>query len=135
MIEHASHRRSCITAAALLALGVGLGGCANLGDGMASPAFVNPAQYDLYDCKQLDTERKSLTLQAADQQKLIDKANTGVGGAVVGEMVYRSDYTAMRAKLKLANEHWERNRCAEAAPAAAPTPTPPVVAPSAKPRR
>ena len=119
----------------LLALGVGLGGCANLGDGIASPAFVNPAQYDLYDCKQLAAARTSLAAQADAQQKLIDKANTGAGGAVVGEMVYRSDYTAFRAQLKLANEQWERNRCADAAPADAATPPPAAAAPPAKPRR
>lgn len=65
-------------------LALGLGGCANLGDSFASSAFIDPAKYDLYDCKQLETERTALTARTADLQKLIDKANTGAGGAVVG---------------------------------------------------
>ena len=44
-------------AIALLALGMGLGGCAEMSDGM-STAFADPSKYDLYDCKQLEVERK-----------------------------------------------------------------------------
>ena len=69
---------------ALLVPGLGLGGCANLGDSFASGAFVDPAKYDMYECKQLEPERKTLANRAAELQGLMAKADTGAGGAVWG---------------------------------------------------
>jgi hypothetical protein len=110
-------------AVALLALGASLGGCANVGDSFASGAFIDPAKYDQFDCKQLETERKALATRAAELQGLIAKAETGVGGSVVGELAYRNDYISARASSKLADEMWQRNKCATGSPAAA-TPAP-----------
>ena len=47
-------------ALALLVLGGGLAGCADMGDNVTL-AFADPAKYDLYSCKQLEPERKALT--------------------------------------------------------------------------
>ena len=122
------------SAAALLALGVGLSGCANMGDTMIS-AFADPAKYDLYDCKQLETERKALATRGADLQRLMAKAETGVGGSVVSELAYRNDYIAVRGQTKLADEAWQRNKCVATiqvtpdiplGPAAASAPPPPA---------
>jgi hypothetical protein len=115
-------------AAALLLSAVGLGGCAGMSEGM-STAFADPAKYDLYDCKQLETERKALAVRQADLQRLMAKAETGVGGAVVAEVAYRNEYIAMRGQSKFAEEAWQRNRCQNAAPPPA-TPVPPVIAPA-----
>lgn len=102
-----------------------LAGCANVGDSAVSGAFVDPAKYELFDCKQLEAERTSLEARTAQLQGLIDKAKTGVAGSVVGEAVYRNDYITTRASLKSANEAWERNKCvASATPVTAPPPTP-----------
>jgi hypothetical protein len=113
--------------AALLALGVGLCGCADMSDSMTS-AFADPAKYDLYECKQLETERKNLANRAAELQGLIAKADTGVAGPVVAELAYRNDYVSVRGQARLADEVWRRNRCRETpASAAAPaTPAPPA---------
>jgi hypothetical protein len=97
---------------ALLVLGAGLAGCASVGDTI-SPAFADPAKYDLYDCKQLESERKALADRAADLQRLIAKAETGVGGSVVVEMAYRNDVIANSGQRKLAEEGWRRNKCQE----------------------
>jgi hypothetical protein len=110
-------------ATALLALGVGLAGCAQMGESMSS-AFVDPAKYDLYDCKQLEAERKALAGRTAALQGLMAKAETGTGGAVVVEVAYRNDYIALRAQAKLADEVWERNKCQPSPPAAAAPATP-----------
>ncbi len=83
-------------------------------------------QYDLYDCKQLDAQRKSLAARTVELQRLIDKAHTGVAGSVVAEVAYRNDYITIRASAKLAEEVWRRNKCEEA-PASAATPAAPVV--------
>lgn len=122
-------RRSAIATVALCGLGCGLGGCASVGDSFASSAFVDPAKYDQYDCKQLENERKGLAARTVDLQRLIDKAETGAGGAVVGELVYRNDYISARASAKLVEDTWRSNKCVETPPAvAAPglaVPTPP----------
>src|SRR3954462_4432961 len=115
------------SAAALFALGAGLGatlgGCANVGDSFASAAFVDPAKYEQFDCKQLEAERKALATRTAELQGLIAKAETGVGGSVVGELAYRNDYISARASFKLADETWQRNKCVASSPAVA-TPAP-----------
>jgi hypothetical protein len=103
---------------ALLALGCGLGGCASMSDGMAS-AFADPAKYDLYECKQLEAERKNLATRAAELQGLIAKAQTGVAGPVVAEIAYRNEYIAVRGQANNAEEAWRRNKCHETPPSAA----------------
>jgi len=123
-----SHHRSFSRLAAvlaLLALGAGMSGCAQVGDTI-SPAFADPAKYDLYDCKQLEPERKTLAARTAELQGLMAKAETGVGGSVVSELAYRNDYIALRGQSKLADEAWRKNRCQESKPE-----TPPPAAPAA----
>jgi hypothetical protein len=121
-----------VTAMALLVLGIGLTGCANMSDSMTS-AFADPAKYDLYECKQLEAERKSLATRTAELQGLMAKAETGVAGSVVAELAYRNDYIALRGQTKLAEEAWQRNKCHETTPAAAPA-APPANARAAKPQ-
>jgi hypothetical protein len=105
---------------ALLASGCGLSGCADMGD-RVSTAFADPAKYDLYNCKQLEAERKGLASRAAELQGLMAKADTGVAGPVVAELAYRNDYIAIRGQEKFADEAWRRNDC-HATPASATTP-------------
>jgi hypothetical protein len=128
MIVRASYRQPLpgLTAAmVLLGLGLGLAGCADMSDSMTM-AFADPAKYDLYDCKQLETERKTLATRGAELQGLMAKANTGVAGPVVSELAYRNEYIAVRGQTRLADEAWQRNKCHESppgtTPAAAPAP-------------
>src|ERR1700675_5149125 len=86
-------------AAALLVLGLTLGGCADMSDSLTS-AFADPAKYDLYDCKQLEPERKALANRAAELQGLMAKADTGVAGPVVAELAYRNEYIAVRGQAR-----------------------------------
>ena len=119
-----SHCRSfqrCLATLALIALGAGLSGCAGMSDTIA-PAFADPAKYELYDCKQLEAERKTLAAKTADIQGLMTKAETGVAGPVVAEVAYRNDYIALRGQSKLADEAWQKNRCQESKPEPAPAP-------------
>src|SRR5215208_2470869 len=109
------------TAAALLAFGIGLNGCADMSDTM-STAFADPAKYDLYDCKQLETERKNLANRGAELQGLMAKAETGVAGPVVAELAYRNEYISVRGQAKFAEEAWQRSKCATTPSVAAPTP-------------
>jgi len=131
-----SHRlRGSRALLALLAAGVVLSGCAGLSETVA-PAFADPGTYELYDCKQLEAERKTLAARTADLQRLMDKAETGAGGAVVSELAYRNDYVAVRGRAQLAEEAWRRNRCRETppgAPASASAPQRPDIKPAPKP--
>jgi hypothetical protein len=105
-------------AAALLALGAGPAGCAQMGDSM-STAFADPARYELYDCKQLETERKNLATRAAEQQGLMAKAETGVAGPVVAELAYRNEAIAIEGQRKFAEEAWRKSKCHPSPPAPA----------------
>jgi hypothetical protein len=104
-------------AMALLVLGLGLGGCAEMSDSM-TVAFADPAKYDLYECKQLETERKTLASRAAELQGLMAKAETGVAGPVIAELAYRNEYVSVRGQSRFAEEAWQRNKCRASAPGA-----------------
>ena len=137
-----SHDRNrpvrALLALALLGLCAALGGCASVSDTI-SPAFVDPARYDLWDCKQLAPERRNLVKRVEDLERLMAKAETGAGGAVVAEVAYRNDYLATRGQQKLMEETWRKNKCRESDMEVAAPPTPPTVAPAsagaAKPSR
>jgi hypothetical protein len=122
--------RACRALAALLAAGLPLSGCASVSDTVA-PAFADPGKYELWDCKQLETERKNLASRTADLQKLMDKAETGTGGVVVAELAYRNEYVAVRGQTHFADDAWRRNRCRETPPGAQATPAPSAPAPAA----
>jgi hypothetical protein len=107
---------------------MGLAGCANMGDNI-STAFADPAKYELYECKQLETERKTLAARLTELQGLMAKADTGVAGPVVAELAYRNEYISVRGQSKFAEEAWQRNKCVASPPGAA-APVPPVVAPA-----
>jgi len=116
-------------AAALLVLGAGIGGCADMNDTMLS-AFADPAQFDLYDCKQLEDRRKYLATRQAELQGLMAKADTGVAGPVVAELAYRNEYIAVRAQARLADQVWERNKCRPSTPVAGAPVAPPPASPA-----
>ena len=130
-----SHRlRCCGALVVLLAAGAALSGCASMSETVA-PAFADPGKYELYDCKQLEAERKGLAARTADLQRLMDKAETGTGGAVVSELAYRNDYVAVRGSAQMAEDAWRRNRCRETPPDATPaaaTPQRPDIKPAPK---
>jgi hypothetical protein len=112
-----------LAGAALFACGTLLSGCAGMSDGMTS-AFADPAKYQLYDCKQLETERKSISVRMAELQGLMNKAQDGFAGPVVAEAVYRNDYIALRGQKKNADEAWALNKCHDSPPSKTPE-TPP----------
>ena len=136
MTAQTRHHPSFSFAAAvvLLVAAAGLGGCAGMSDGM-STAFADPAKYELYDCKQLETARKALAARTAELQGLMAKAETGAAGTVVAELAYRNEYIAVRGQVQirrgsLAEQPVRRRRAVFAAAA----PVPPVIAPAPAPK-
>ena len=126
-LSHCQLFSRSLAALALVALGAGLSGCAGMSDTI-SPAFADPAKYDLYDCKQLEPERKGLAARTAEVQGLMTKAETGVAGPVVAELAYRNEYIALRGQSKRAEEAWQKNRCHESKPEAKAAPIAPAPA-------
>src|SRR6185437_4644147 len=119
--------RRAAAAAALVGLALVLSGCADMSGDSWTTAFADPAQYELYDCKQLEPVRKSLAVRQAELQGLMAKAQTGAGGPVVSELAYRSDYISVRGEARLADDACHKNNSHEtppATPAAAASPTP-----------
>ena len=114
-----------VPGAILVALCAGLSGCADMSDSMTS-AFADPAKYNLYDCKQLETERKSLAAKLTELQGLIDKAQGGFAGPAVAEIAYRNEYISVRGQAKNAEEAWVVNKCRETAPTGAKAAAPPA---------
>jgi hypothetical protein len=128
MTATATALRACSRAAAVLgalALGAALSGCAGVGETM-STAFADPAKYELYDCKQLEPERKRIANALAENQGLMAKAETGVAGSVVSELAYRNENIALRGQSHFAEEAWRKNHCRESAAPAAPAGPPPA---------
>jgi hypothetical protein len=107
-----------LPALALLVLGIGLTGCADMSDSMTT-AFADPAKYEFFDCKQLEAERKSLATRTAELQGLMAKAETGVAGPLVSELAYRNEYVSLRGQARFADEAWQRNKCRPSPPTAA----------------
>jgi hypothetical protein len=128
---HRARTTRGVVVAALLALGAALAGCAGMSDSM-STAFADPAKYELYDCKQLEAERKALANRAAELQGLMAKAETGTGGVVIAEVAYRNDYIAVRGQSQFAEEAWRKNKCVETPP---PPPAPTAKTAAAKPAK
>jgi hypothetical protein len=118
-------------AAALVFPALVLCGCAGMGEGLTT-AFADPAKYELWDCKQLEPERKNLATRSAELQGLMAKADTGVAGPVVAELAYRNEYLAVRGQAQFAEQAWRRNRCQETPPAAAVPPANAKPAPRSK---
>jgi hypothetical protein len=117
--------------AVLGALAIGLGACASGGgSGFGSSVFIDPAKYDLYNCQQLATARKTTNDRVVELEGLMAKAETGAGGALVSGLAYQTDYRAQRAQRDAIDEKLASNNCsAELAPPPAPA------APSGKRRR
>jgi hypothetical protein len=99
-------RRAALAISAMLTLG----GCAGAAVDEAT-FFVDPARYDLYDCRQLADVRKQQSDRVDELKRLMAKAETGAGGSVVSELAYRPDYATAQANLKLANRVWDENHC------------------------
>ena len=125
-------QRGAVVALALLVLVPALAGCADMNDTMLA-GFADPAQFELYDCKQLEVQRKSLASRAAELEGLMAKANTGVAGPVVAELAYRNEYISVRAQTRLANQAWERIKCHPSTPTPGVPPAPPPAAKSVPP--
>lgn len=114
-------RAAVVRLAVLGGLAAGLGGCAT---GASSSMFVDPAKYDLYDCPQLVTARKTVNARVVELEGLMAKAETGAAGGLVSGLAYQTDYLTARGQRDLIDEKLAKGNCSttEAAPAATAAP-------------
>ena len=78
---------------------VALTGC-SMPDGAGS-LLVDPGRYSAYHCNDLAARWKVLVAREKDLRSLMEKADQGGGGAVIGSLAYRSDYDAALSEEKL----------------------------------
>ena len=85
--------------------------------------FVDPAAYDLYNCQQLGTARRTANNRVTELEGLMAKAETGAGGALMSGLAYQTDYLSERARRDQIDEKIAANNCTPA-DLAAPTHAP-----------
>jgi hypothetical protein len=61
--------------------------------------LVDSGKYQYHNCEQLSGLRKAMVAKRDDLKGLIDKAEQGTAGALVGAVVYRSDYAQTLQEL------------------------------------
>jgi hypothetical protein len=118
-------RIAVLRLAAVGTLAWGLGACAS---GPSSSVFVDPATYELYNCKQLGTARTSPNNRVIELEGLMAKAESGAAGSLVSGLAYQTDYLTQRARRDQIHEKIASNHCTPAdlaAPDKADTPSAP----------
>ena len=128
--------RGLLAAASRLAavgvLAASAGACAG---GASSSLFVDPASFDLYNCQQLGTARRTTNARVVELEGLMAKAETGAAGTLVSGLAYQTDYRANRARRDQIDEKIVSNNCTSADLAPPPAAAPPAVLPASKRRR
>jgi len=95
---------------ALLAVAVAaLAGC-SMPDG-AGTLLVDPGRYSVYHCNDLAARWKVLLAREKDLRSLMEKADQGGGGAVIGSLAYRSDYDSVLTEEKLLQRAAAEKNC------------------------
>jgi len=94
---------------AALAAGA-LGGCGVSEQGIGSLA-VDPGRYALYHCNDLVERLRALTDREGELRNLMDKANEGPAGAVMGALSYRTEYETVLSDQKLVRRMAAEKKC------------------------
>jgi hypothetical protein len=89
---------------------VALAGCGMSGG--AGSLLIDPGRYSAYHCNELAARWKILVAREKELRGLIDKANEGSGGAVIGSLAYRADYESVLGDEKLLQRTAADKNCA-----------------------
>lgn len=84
-----------------------LAGCA---DGTGS-LLVDPARYDGYSCKDIVAQWQALLVREKQLRNLINKADEGGGGVVIGALTYRVDYQTVLDQEKVLQRAAAAQKC------------------------
>lgn len=97
--------------ATAVALAMALGGCSTSGVDSSFTVFADPAKYLYYSCDQINAQLKHWTGREQELRLLMEKAETGAGGAVVNVIAYKADYVSATEELKLLNKAAREKSC------------------------
>lgn len=95
--------------ALILMLGAVLAGC-GAGDG-AGALLVDPGRYSAYHCNDLVARAKVLAAREKELRALMERADQGGGGAVIGSLAYRPDFDAVLGEEKLLQRAAAEKNC------------------------
>jgi hypothetical protein len=105
-------RAATTRAAALLGLVLcaGLAGCSSTSD-QTFAFFADPGQYQYHNCEQLAGAATKVGTRHKELQQLIDKAEQGVGGAIVSTAVYRGEHRSTGEELAVIEREQRAKNC------------------------
>ena len=84
-----------------------LAGCSN----GAGSLLIDPGRYSAYHCNDLAARWKELVKREKELRDLMDRADQGGGGAVIGSLAYRTDYESVRSEEKLLQRTAAEKNC------------------------
>lgn len=90
---------------------VGCGGASN----DPGAFLIDPGRYSVYHCDDLAARRKVLVAREKELSGLMDKADEGTGGAVIGSLAYRTDYDSVLSEERLLQQTAAEKNCGFAA--------------------
>lgn len=90
-------------------LGAGLTGC-GAGGGPGS-LLVDPGRYSAYHCNDLAARWKVLVAREKELRDLMERADQGGGGAVIGSLAYRPDYDSVLGEERLLQRTAAEKNC------------------------
>jgi hypothetical protein len=95
---------------AWLALGALLGGCSSFT--LEAPVFFSdPGKYIYFSCDQINATAKATANRVQELKTLMEKADQGFAGALVGTVAYRTDYISANEDLRLLDETARSKNC------------------------
>jgi hypothetical protein len=109
----------CLLVAALLS------GCST-SDGM-STLLIDPAHYSVYHCDGLATRLKALQAREQELSNLMLRASESSGGALIGNLTYRTDYESAVGEEKVLRRAAAEKKCDLPPPPAPPASATPAV--------
>ncbi len=101
--------RSCRGSNRLLTwiVAAALAGCSN----GAGSLLIDPGRYSTYHCNDLATRWKELVKREKELRDLMDRADQGGGGAVIGSLAYRPEYESVRSEEVLLQRTATEKNC------------------------
>lgn len=97
-------RRTCAAV-----VGAALAGCSMSND--AGSLLVDPSLYSAYHCDDLAKQWKVLVAREKELRALMQRADQGTGGSVIGSLAYRPDYDSALSEEKLLQRTAAEKKC------------------------
>ena len=102
-------RGACVLVAA-----AALSACSTTADFSMTP-LVNPGKYQFHSCDQIAVAAKGQAARRDELQGLINRAEQGAGGVVVGALAYRTDLASTNQELQILEATAREKNCARPA--------------------